>query len=149
MISSRSQPLYPRQKNLRYPSDRKLGEPHSRYGRYGHYRAEENPSPLPGIKPRFLGCPSRNLVVIMTELFGLPKLCSFALGCLTTDVKWSLVSTTWSVFWLQMVETAYRYSVWKTVDNTLNKQSPAAEKWWSILFWSLVAAKIQLCYKML
>jgi hypothetical protein len=40
----------------------------------GHYMKEKNLLPLSGIKPRFLGHPSHNLVTTLTELSLLPNL---------------------------------------------------------------------------
>ena len=41
-----------------------LGEPQSRSGRFGE---EIHILSLPGIEPRFLGCPSRNLIITPAE----------------------------------------------------------------------------------
>jgi hypothetical protein len=54
-----------------YPLYRRLGRPQSRSV---PNREEKNFLPLPGIEPRFLGCPSRTLVDIPTELSVLPSL---------------------------------------------------------------------------
>jgi hypothetical protein len=53
------------------PFNRRLGGPQKRSGRYGE---ENNPLPLPGIEPRFLGRPAHSLVTIPTALPQLPGL---------------------------------------------------------------------------
>jgi hypothetical protein len=51
-----------RGKRRRYPLDRRLGGPQSRYGRGGKERTYQH---LPGIEPR---SPSRSLATVLTEL---------------------------------------------------------------------------------
>jgi hypothetical protein len=52
-------------KQPQYSLYRRLGGPQILSGRYGE---EKNLFPIPAIKPRFLGRPARNVVVIPTEL---------------------------------------------------------------------------------
>jgi hypothetical protein len=56
-----------REKSLQYPLIRRLGEFQSRSGRF------EEKFPIPGTEPRFLGCPARRLVTVLTELYRLLK----------------------------------------------------------------------------
>ena len=44
-----------------YPLNRRLGGPQSQCGRFG----EGNPLPLPGIEPRFFGCPTCGAVLLL------------------------------------------------------------------------------------
>jgi hypothetical protein len=56
--TSRTQPLYPRGKNPRYPLDRRLGWPQSRSGRFG----EEKFLNLPRLELRPFGRPARIII---------------------------------------------------------------------------------------
>jgi hypothetical protein len=63
-VSSRTRPLYPQGKRLRYPLDRRLSGPHSLFGTCGG----DNFLSLLGTEPRFLRRPPRSLFVMPTEL---------------------------------------------------------------------------------
>jgi hypothetical protein len=59
--------LYPREKDHRYPLDRRLGGPQCLSG---HRVYRKNPFPLPGIEPGSPGRPARSQDTILTELPG-------------------------------------------------------------------------------
>jgi hypothetical protein len=65
VVSFTPRPLYPQGKSSRYPLDRRLGGPQSRFGQGVE---EKNFQPPPGIEPYNPDRPVRSLVVIPTKL---------------------------------------------------------------------------------
>jgi hypothetical protein len=84
VVSFTPRPLYPQEKSLWYPLDRRLGGPQSRSGRRG---GEKNSQPPPGIEPYYPDRPARSPALYRLSYHGSSSSSSSSSSSITYSVK--------------------------------------------------------------